>query len=219
MPASANALSTGRTCFFAGSLAFWRRWQRLTVRLTRGRSMRRRACLPASHVRRLDASSVFPCSTPRRTGGRLFVALPPNSRKSGPHRKIALPSMNCFGISPAQKACSSRRTRMRCAICAFRLDCRQTTSRSSIVGDVRHSAKSKRRGLVTRISLTKVGSLRGSNGGRIRGRGRNSADSRRPHRQKHLYRRHTNFSAVMALTRTMCCVGPIAPQQNDITPI
>ena len=38
-----------------------------------------------------------------------------------------------------------------CVICAFRLDYRQTTSRSSIVGVVRHSVKLKKKRLVMRI--------------------------------------------------------------------
>ena len=181
--------------------------------------MRRRARLPASHVQWLVVNSAFRCSTPRRMGGLLFVVLPPNLRKSGLRRKIASRYMNCFGTLPAQRACSSPRIRMHCVICAFRLDYRQTTSRSSIVGVVRHSVKLKKKRLVMRIGRTRVESQRASNDGQDRGRGRNSVGNHRRHRRRHHYRKHMNCLAVTVPIQTMCCVGPIAPQRSVIIPI
>lgn len=173
--------------------------------------MRRRARLPASHVQWLVVNSAFRCSTPRRMDGLLFVGLPPNFKKSGLRRKIVSRYMNCSGTLPAQKAFSSPRIRMPCAIFAFRLDYRPTTSRSSIVGVVRHSVKLKKKSLVVRTGRTKVVSQRGSNDGQIMARGRNSVGNPRHHRRKHRYRMPTNYLVVAVPTQTMCCVGPIAP--------
>ncbi len=187
----------------------------MTARLMLGKLMLRRARSPASHVQWLVVNSAFWCSTPRRMGGLLFVGLPPNLKKSGLRRKSASRYMNCFGTLPAQKVCSSPRIRMHCVICAFRLDCRQTTSHSSIVGVVRHSVKLKKMSLVMRIVRTKVGSRRGNNDGQIRARGRNSVGNHRHHRRRHHYRKPTNYWVVAVPTQTMCCVGPIAPQLSD----